>query len=149
MEFEKDTEETVMGAAHSDNAMLAEKAIALLGQRDFNALRAMMVDDLVAEGPYHPNGPATFKGADIAMRDFRQIKAFDTFGLNIVNMFDTGDETVIVEARSHGRHKDESRPVYANHYLFALSFREGKLVLWREFYNPLEAMKQGYGSSAT
>jgi len=53
---------------------------------------------------------------------------------------------VIVEGRSRGTYRS-GRPDYVNHYLFVLSFRNGKLTRWREFFNPLEAMKQNYGKA--
>ena len=128
----------------SANAELAVRAVTYQGDRDFEALRAISAPDAVLEFPYHPNGPQVHQGAEAMIREFSVINVFQTFKIEVVDVFDTGGEVVVVEGRSRGTYKS-GRPDYTNHYLFVLSFRDGKLTRWREFFNPLEAMKQNYG----
>lgn len=128
----------------SPNAELALRAVKYQGDRDFDALRAISAPDVVLDFPYHPAGAQTHHGVDAMIAQFSVIKVFKTFSIEAAEVFDTGGDTVIVEGRSHGTYKS-GRPDYRNHYLFVLSFKDNKLVKWREFYNPLEAMKQNYG----
>ena len=128
----------------SENAQLATRAVILQGERDFAGLRAISDPDVVLEFPFHPNGPAEFHGIDAMIEQFGVLAAFQTLEITPIDVFDTGGEVVIVEGRSFGTYRS-GRPPYENHYLFVLSFRDGKLTRWREFFNPLEAMKQNYG----
>lgn len=128
----------------SANADLAVRAVLYQGDRDFDGLRSISDPDVVLDFPYHPNGAELHYGVDEMIKQFSVINVFQTFKIEVVDVFDTGGETVIVEGRSRGTYKS-GRPDYTNHYLFVLSFRDGKLTKWREFYNPLEAMKQNYG----
>ncbi len=126
------------------NADLAARAVVLQGERDFDALRAICDPDVVLEFPYHPNGPVEHRGVDAMLGQFAVLAAFETLEIQPVQIFDTGGDVVVVEGRSRGTYRS-GRPDYVNHYLFVLSFRDGKLTRWREFFNPLEAMKQNYG----
>lgn len=128
----------------SANAELAVRAVTLQGDRDYDGLRALAAPDVVLEFPFHPNGAERHEGADALIAQFSVLEAFETFRIEVVDVFDTGADTVIVEGRSRGTYRS-GRPDYNNHYLFALSFADGKLSRWREFFNPLEAMKQNYG----
>lgn len=128
------------------NSDLAARAVVLQGERDFDALRAICDPDVVLEFPYHPNGPVEHHGVDAMLGQFAVLAAFETLEIQPVQMFDTGGEVVVVEGRSRGTYRS-GRPDYVNHYLFVLSFKDGKLTRWREFFNPLEAMKQNYGKS--
>lgn len=128
----------------SPNGELAVRAVTCQGDRDFDGLRAMSAADVVLDFPYHPNGAELHHGVDAMIKQFSVINVFQTFGIDIVDVFDPGGHTVVVEGRSRGTYKS-GRPDYTNHYLFVLTFSNGKLARWREFYNPLEAMKQNYG----
>lgn len=131
-------------STRSPNAELAIRGVTYQGNRDFDGLRAISAPDVVLDFPYHPNGAEIHHGIDELVKQFSVLRAFQTFKIDIDDVFDTGGDTVIVEGRSHGTYKS-GRPPYENHYLFVLSFADGKLTRWREFYNPLEAMKQNYG----
>lgn len=124
---------------------LAAKLVTFQGDRDFDSLRAAAQPDVILEFPYWPTGAKQFTGVDALIKQFSVINVFKTFKIDIVQVFDTGGDTVIVEGRSVGTYKS-GRPDYNNHYLFVLSFRDGKLSRWREFFNPLEAMKQNLGN---
>lgn len=133
-----------MTTAYTNNADLAARAVVLQGQRDFDGLRAISDPEVVLEFPYHPNGPVEYRGVDAMLDQFAVLAAFETLDIQPVQIFDTGGDVVVVEGRSRGTYRS-GRPDYENHYLFVLSFRDGKLTRWREFFNPLEAMKQNYG----
>lgn len=126
------------------NAALAVKAAIAQGDRDFDLLREMSAPDVVLEFPYHPAGPEEHHGVDAFITTISVLKVFETFRIDVIDVFDSGGEHVLVEGRSCGTYRS-GRPDYVNHYIFDLSFRHGKLIRWREFFNPLEAMKQNYG----
>lgn len=132
-------------ASHlTGNAALAVKAALAQGNRDFDLLREMSAPDVVLEFPYHPAGPEQHHGVDAFINTISVLKVFDSFTIEVVDVFDSGGEHVLVEGRSRGTYRS-GRPDYVNHYIFDLSFREGKLIRWREFFNPMEALKQNYG----
>lgn len=126
------------------NRELATQAVLFLGDRDFESLRAISHSEMELHFPYWPTGAKQFVGVDAMIDQMSVIKVFQTLSIEVVDIFDTGGDVVIVEGRSHGTYKS-GRPDYRNHYLFVLSFRDGKLTQWREFFNPLEAMKQNIG----
>jgi ketosteroid isomerase-like protein len=128
----------------SPNAQLAVRCVTLQGDRNFDPLWEMCAADIVSEAPYHPNGPQIYRGIDVVIKEFTIVRVFQTFKIEVVDVFDTGGEVVIVEGRSHGTYKS-GRPDYRNHYLFVAHIVDGKITRWREFYNPLEAMKQNLG----
>lgn len=128
----------------SANAELAVTAVMLQGKRDFDGIRSVVSPDVELDFPYHPLGAQIHRGVDAMIREIGIIKAFQTFSMEVVQVFDTGGDTVIVEARSRGTYRS-NRPDYTNHYLIVLTLADGKVTRWREFYNPLEAMKQNYG----
>ena len=61
---------------------------------------------------------------------------FTSFKFEIANLYDIPDrDTVIFEMDSEGVFAINGAP-YANRYIMIFGFREGKLSLWREYYNP-------------
>ena len=87
-------------------------------------MRAISAPDVVLEFSYHPTGAKHFTGIDTMIKEFSVINVFQNFDIEVVDIFDTGGETVIVEGRSRGTYKS-GRPDYTNHYLFVLSFKDG------------------------
>jgi ketosteroid isomerase-like protein len=127
----------------SPNARLALRALACASERDLEGFRTVCAPDVVLDFPYHPNGPETHRGVEEMIKQFSVEKVFETFRIDAVDLVDGGD-CIIVEGRSHGTYRS-GRPPYVNHYVFVITCRDGKIVQWKEFFNPLEAMKQNYG----
>lgn len=135
----------MMGAEGLEgHAALAVKAVQAQGARDFDALRAMCAPDMVLEFPYHPAGPAVHHGVDAFIAAISVLNVFATFAITVERVFATNGADVVVEGRSRGTYRS-GRADYVNHYLFVLSFEQGRLIRWREFFNPLEALKQNFG----
>lgn len=132
-------------ASLSPTAKLALSAALMQGERDFDGLRAISAPDVVLEFPFHPNGPEEHHGVDAFINTISVLKVFETFTIRAEAVYDNGGDEILIEGRSCGTYRSGRLP-YENHYIFALSFRDGKLTRWREFFNPLEAMKQNYGS---
>ena len=129
-----------MESVNTENAALAAQAVRYQGQRNFAALRSVVSHDVVLEFPFHPDGAETHEGADEMIRLFSVIEVFDKLEIEPIRVFDPGNGTVIVEARSVGTYRSGS-PEYRNHYLFIMSIENGLITRWREFYNPVEAIK--------
>lgn len=125
----------------SPNADLAVRALKIAGNRQFDQLHTVCADDVLLEFPFWPTGPRSWSGLDRMIEKFSIEKIFTTFRIDVLKVFDAG-ETVIVEATSEGIYPSDRAP-YQNHYLFAFTIRDGKIIRWNEFFNPLEVMKQG------
>lgn len=128
--------------ATSVSSQIAVKALNLLAARDFDGLRAMLSADIKMDWPYHESGsPVVIEGADAFMNAVRVIKVFQVLAIKLVDVNElNGSGTTIIEARSNGTYAN-GRPSYTNHYIFILTVVDGKITVWREFYNPLEVMK--------
>ncbi|MEJ7935921.1 nuclear transport factor 2 family protein [Sphingobium sp. AN558] len=128
---------------HSPNSRLALRAIEIASTRELDGFRDVCAPDVVLSFPFHPNGAETHHGVEEMIKQFSVEKAFQTFSLEAVNLYDNG-EVIVVEGRSHGTYKS-GRPDYRNHYIFVIQCKDGRITHWNEFFNPLEAMKQNYG----
>jgi ketosteroid isomerase-like protein len=124
----------------SEDAALAAQAVILQGERNYAALREIVAPDVVLEFPFHPNGAEIHHGADKMMELFRIIDVFDTLVIEPIQVFDAGNGNIIIEGRSVGTYRSDT-PDYQNHYLFVFTIECGKITLWREFYNPIEAIR--------
>jgi ketosteroid isomerase-like protein len=129
--------------ANTSNAKLALRGIQIASDRDLEAFRDVCAPDVVLSFPFHPNGAETHHGVDEMIKQFSVEKAFQTFSLEALNLYDNGD-VIIIEGRSHGTYRS-GRPDYRNHYIFVITCKDGRITHWNEFFNPLEAMKQNYG----
>jgi ketosteroid isomerase-like protein len=127
----------------SPNAQLALRALACASDRNLEGFRIECAADVVLDFPYHPNGPETHYGVEEMIRQFSVEKVFLEFRIDAVDLFDCGDR-IVIEGRSHGTYRSGRAP-YINHYLFLITCKDGRVSQWREFFNPLEAMKQNYG----
>lgn len=126
----------------SPNAQLAVRALAIAGARELDQLHTVCAKDVVLEFPFFWHGGArSWTGLDEMIRKFSVENVFTTWRIDIVEVFDAGD-TVIIEATSEGVYPTDREP-YRNHYLYALTCKDGKITRWNEFFNPLEVMKQG------
>ncbi|MDX6008165.1 nuclear transport factor 2 family protein [Cupriavidus necator] len=127
----------------SPNARLALRALACASERNLEGFRTCCAPDIVLDFPFHPNGAQTHYGVDEMIREFSVEKVFETFRIDPQEVLDCGDK-IIIEGRSHGTYRS-GRPPYGNHYIFIMACKDGKVTHWKEFYNPLEALKQNYG----
>lgn len=130
-------------SSSSPNVALALRAIKIASDRELERFREICAPYVIVNMPYHPAGSKTVHGIDQMIRTFKAEETFATFSLWAEKVYDLGD-TVFIEGRSHGTNSNDL-PDYNNHYMFVVRCDNGKIVEWTEFYNPLEAMKQGYG----
>jgi ketosteroid isomerase-like protein len=88
----------------SPNASITLKALAALGARDFDALRALLSPDVRLEWPYHPSGePVVIEGADALIAAMRVVEVFQSLVIRIIDVVEQPSAgRTIVEARSEG-----------------------------------------------
>ena len=119
----------------SDNEKLLREAFDAIGRADTARLGALYADDYVVEFPYAKPSPVRVEGLanvlpylDAAFQTFR-------FTLAITNVLEIGD-TIVAEYTSDGTVVPSGRP-YANTYIGVWTFRDGKVVSTREYYDPV------------
>ncbi len=111
-----------------------------LGRKEFDAFQACLAQDMVQEWPYRPlpNMPERVVGA-AAVRKLIEtgMSDFDPYNYQIRVLHDLMDpEVVIAEYTSHSFYRTR-QVAYENSYISILRFRDGKLVYWSEYVNPL------------
>ena len=116
----------------------------LLGRltaRQFDSIGELIADDAVFDVPYAaPNDTLPAMGRAAFLHMFVDVTAnlFNPFELSAVAFYPSEDPTVtIVEYASKGIFSPTGRP-YANRYVGIFRFRDGKITLWREYFNPEE-----------
>ena len=116
------------------------KLLGHLGRKEFDAFEACLAPDMVQEWPYRPlpSMPERLVGAR-AVRELMEtgMSDFDAYNYSVGQIHDLVDpHTVIAEYSSNSFYRRGQVP-YANRYISVLRFRDGKLVYWSEYVNPL------------
>lgn len=127
-------------ALRAANRRVFECMLEALGRKDWDAGFACMSADVVCDWPYPPvpGWPFEMRGRAVVRESF-EVGQEPMAGLNysIEQVYDQLDpELLIAEYSSHSRHLASGRP-YGNKYVGILRFRDGEVVWWREYINPL------------
>ncbi|HEX5615072.1 MAG TPA: nuclear transport factor 2 family protein [Acidimicrobiia bacterium] len=122
------------------NLETANRLLALMGQMDVEQMLEHYADDVVVELPYAPGGmPKVHAGKDAAIAFMREAKNFfSSYTSEVDAVYPAADDpdTVLAEVRGHGVAAPTGRP-YEQTYVLVLRFApDGKLRLWREYYDP-------------
>ena len=119
----------------SENEKLLREAFVAIGDANTTRLGELYADDYVLEFPYAKPEPKRIEGLaqvlpylDAAFQVFR-------FTLTITNVLEVGD-TIVAEYTSDGTVVPTGKP-YANTYVGIWTFRDGKVVSTREYYDPM------------
>jgi ketosteroid isomerase-like protein len=116
------------------------KLLGHLGRKEFDAFEACLAPDFVQEWPYLPlpTLPHRMEGAATARRAMETgMSDFDGYNYRVIALHDQLDpEFLIAEYSSHSHYRRRNVP-YSNRYISLLRFRDGKLVHWVEYVNPL------------
>jgi ketosteroid isomerase-like protein len=105
---------------------------------DFDAVARHLHDELVIECPFPAffQGPLRRGGAQVAAGFAFIPQIFKSFKLDITEIYDCPEQDVVVfEQTSQGEFLSGAR--YANRYVMIFGFRDGKVVLWRECFDPI------------
>jgi ketosteroid isomerase-like protein len=127
-----------MTAPESQNVRTVREIARAVSDYDFDAVARCLHDDLVIEFPFPAffQGPMRRGGAQVAAGFAFIPQVFKSFRLSITEVYDCPEQDVVVfEQTSDGEFHSGAR--YANRYVMVLGFRDGKVVLWRECFDPI------------
>ena len=105
---------------------------------DGPAVRPLLSDDILMELPFAvPPFPSAKSGGDAVASGIRNgSRIFSRFRLAALNFYPSPEmNSIVVEAQSEGDLVKGGR--YSNQYVFIFKFENGKIALWREYFNPL------------
>jgi len=126
------------------SAEIARRVIELVSSFQFDEIEQYIHEDIVVEAPYQAfhNGPMR-RGKTAFMEGMRFVpNVFKAFSLKIHELYDCPEqEAVVFEQTSMGVFAANGG-TYQNRYIMVFKFRDGKIHLWREFFNP-EIMNAG------
>lgn len=110
----------------------------------------MMAEDFVMEFPYaRPGMKPRIEGlANVLpyLATVAQSVSVDT--LDNITVHETGDpEVVIIEFEAHGRALKVGEP-YEQRYISVIRTRGGKMVHYKDYWNPIQGLKAQLGSAA-
>jgi uncharacterized protein len=145
------TETGLDPAARPASALeVQERHLALMLEKDMPGWIDLWADDGVFEFPFAPPGfPRRLEGK-AAVRDY--IKDYpdhiDLAAFHDVQVHQTVDpDVLVVEMRAEGRIVATDKP-YAMSYIYVLTVRDGKIVAYRDYWNPLVALEALGGAAA-
>ena len=111
---------------------------------------AMLADDFVMEFPYARTGmKPRIEGRDAVISYLATVGQ----GLNVdmisnITVHQTADpEVVIVEFEAHGRALKVGEP-YEQRYVSVIRARGGRIVHYKDYWNPIQGLKAHLGSAA-
>ena len=130
--------------SESHNVEVTRTVIDLVCDYRFDELEQYIHEDIVMEAPYQAfhQGPMK-RGRAAFMAGFSFIPTvFKSFKLNIHEVYDCPDQDVVVFEQTSFGILAANGKTYQNRYIMVFGFRDGKIILWREFFNP-ELMNEG------
>jgi hypothetical protein len=119
---------------------------ARLNARRYDSIGELLSDDAVFDVPYAPPSegvtlPAVGRAAFVRMFTEATAQLFSKIEMSIADIYLGADADVaIVEYASQGIVSFTGRP-YSNRYCGVFRFRDGRITLWREYFNPKELEK--------
>ena len=127
------------GSGSTSNIERAKRFVSCISAGGLSDLGDLCHNDLTMELPF-ASDPSQKKtaGKQACLEKLAYIgEAFDSFAIVPHELYEAPSRsTVIVEATSFGRYKGGGH-FYQNRYVLVLHFENGKVALWREFFNPL------------
>ena len=127
-----------MTTTESHNVRTVREIVRAVSDYDFDTVARLLHEDLVIECPFPAffQGPIRRGGAQVAAGFAFIPQVFKFFRLSITEVYDCPEQDVVVfEQTSEGEF--HSGAPYANRYVMILGFRDGKVVLWRECFDPI------------
>ena len=110
----------------------------------------MMSDDFVMEFPYaRPGMPTRVEGRAAVLSHLAKVSQGVTVdsASDLVVHETTDPEVVILEFDGHGRSLKTGEP-YEQRYISVIRARGGKIVHFKDYWNPIQGLKAQLGSAA-
>ena len=123
--------------SESANVGLVRAAMKAVSDYEFDAVEAMVADDIVIQVPFAALGmPERIEGRAQFVGGLRFIpNMFKEFKLTIGEVYDCPEDDIVAfEQTSRGTFAVDGSE-YANRYMMLFGFRDGKIRLWKEYYN--------------
>jgi uncharacterized protein len=121
-----------------------ERALQLFLAKDLNGFADMFAEDGVHELPFAPPGvPVTLQGREGIREYLTAIAATPIEFHDFVDLMvheTTDPEMVIAEYQARGVIVSSGEP-YTARYIQVLRARNGEIVVWRDYWNPLSGAK--------
>lgn len=124
-------------AAHNRSTL--DQALAALSADNFEGHLALCTDDIVLELPYG-EAPGRVEGKDAVRQYFAGALAVFKMRLWVTDTYPSVDPDVVVAEYTSEGHVTTTGKSYANTYIGIYRFRDGKIAVIREFYNPVPAV---------
>jgi ketosteroid isomerase-like protein len=127
-----------MSSADTTFIGLAAQLLSNIRDGSWPKLDELLDEHVVMELPYAPQGvPKRLEGRAQVMASLAYIGTrFKYFRVQPHALYECRDlHTVIVEATSVGQPLTPA-PIYQNRYVFVFTFRDGRVVYWKEFFDP-------------
>jgi ketosteroid isomerase-like protein len=127
----------------SPAARIARQFLQNLEQKNANAIARLWDEEAIYELPYAlPNTPSQFKGKEAAQQNIlRIIKMFEQIEVEKVRFYPTEDPNIIlVETNGNFIVADRDK-TYRNKYIAVIEIKNNRIVLLREYFNPLIVAK--------
>jgi ketosteroid isomerase-like protein len=128
----------------SHEADLVRELFAHLSRRDFDAVQALLAEDVEFDLAYAPEFlPMPTRGRQAVGDLVGNVIGgmFEPFRIEVVDTYPAAEPGVVIaEYRSDGTVKHNGNR-YENRYVGIFRFRDDKVTFWREYHNPEAATK--------
>ena len=127
-----------MTTAESENVRTVREIARAVSAYEFDAVAKHLHEELVIECPFPAffQGPLRRGGAQVAAGFAFIPQIFKSFKLNITEIYDCPGQDVVVFEQTSDAEFLSGAP-YANRYVMIFGFRDGKVALWRECFDPI------------
>ncbi|WP_281783669.1 nuclear transport factor 2 family protein [Sinimarinibacterium flocculans] len=125
-------------SSESPNVRTVREVMRLMSEFRFDEAAQHLHEDVIVDCPYQAfhQGPLR-RGRALVAAGFQFVPMiFSSFRLHVDHVYDCPDDgSVVFEMHSEGVFA-AGGGAYHNEYVMVFGFRHGKVVLWREYYNP-------------
>ena len=111
----------------------------------------MLTEDAIMQFPYHlPTTPTQLVGKSEIEKFFSSFSDFLVLDrVRLIDLHETADPNVgILEYEGEGKAPRTGRP-YVQQYITVLTFRDGKICRWKDYWNPVNVINATGGSVTT
>lgn len=127
-----------MAAPESHNVQVVRALTRAVSEKRFEEVRQYLHDECVVDVPYQAffQGPMRRGGQGVAAGFAFIPQVFSEFVLTLTEIYDCPRQNSVVFEQVSSGVLAATGGAFANRYLMILGFRDGKVVLWREYFNP-------------